>query len=474
MAVQWGEITAHELVLTMDGRQISGLPNVPLGGISTDSRTIGPGEIFFALKGERYDGHDFLTDVVKAGGAGVIVEHGAAVPEQLATDGLVVITVASTLDALGDLARWWRKQWARKVVAITGSNGKSTTKEMTASILAREANTKKSPGSFNNLVGLPLTILSLEESHEMAVLEMGMNRPGEIARLTQIADPDIGLITNVATAHLEGLGDIHGVIEAKGELLREMSDNSTAVLNGDDEFFSELASKARGPIVTFGLGKTNQIRGENIKKLSHGAQAFDIRLNSEQVAVSLELPGTHNVYNALAAAAVASCLSLSKQVIASGLKGFIPLGGRFQVTELKGDIRIIDDTYNANPSSLGAALQTVEELRANKQGLVVALGEMLELGRETSQYHIDAGKLVASAGARYLVALGEHGAHIIEGARRAGMKRDQTYLASSHAEMIEALRANVREHDIVLLKGSRKVSLDKVVEAMKEFFRRDE
>jgi UDP-N-acetylmuramoyl-tripeptide--D-alanyl-D-alanine ligase len=207
MAAQWGEITAHELVLTMDGRQISGLPNVPLGGISTDSRTIGPGEIFFALKGERYDGHDFLSDVVKAGGAGVIVEHGAAVPEQLATDGLVVITVASTLDALGDLARWWRKQWARKVVAITGSNGKSTTKEMTASILAREANTKKSPGSFNNLVGLPLTILSLEESHEMAVLEMGMNRPGEIARLTQIADPDIGLITNVATAHLEGLGE---------------------------------------------------------------------------------------------------------------------------------------------------------------------------------------------------------------------------------------------------------------------------
>lgn len=472
MPAKWGEITAHDLMLPMDGRQISGPPNVSLRGLSTDSRTIGPGEIFLALKGERYDGHDFLTDAVNAGAAGVIVERGAAIPEQLATNGLIVITVASTLEALGNLARWWRKRWARKVIAITGSNGKSTTKEMAASILAQEAITKKSPGSFNNLVGLPLTILSLEEEHELAVLEMGMNRPGEIARLTQIADPDIGLITNVATAHLEWLGDIYGVIEAKGELLTEMSDNSPAILNGDGEFFSELASKARGPIITFGLGKTNQIRAQNIKKLPDNGQAFDICLDSERVLVFLQPPGTHNVYNALAAAAVASCLSLSKELIARGLKEFIPLGGRFQVTDLNGGVRIIDDTYNSNPSSLSVAFQTVKELRGEEQGLVVALGEMLELGSETSRYHLHAGKLVAAAGARYLVAMGEHGAQIIEGARRAGMNRAQTYLATSHGEMIDALTANVREHDMLFLKGSRKVALDKVVEAMKGFFRK--
>jgi len=310
-----------------------------------------------------------------------------------------------------------------------------------------------------------LTILSLEEDHKMAVLEMGMNRPGEIARLTQIADPDIGLITNVARAHLEGLGDLNGVTKAKGELLREISKDSYVILNGDSELTARLASTFQGPIITFGLGKVNQVRAGDIKKLGDCTQSFNIYIKGESVNVKINLPGIHNVFNALAGAAIAFCLSIQLESIAQGLGNFKPLKGRFQIIDLNGGIRIIDDTYNANPSSLRAALQTIKELR--NHSLVVGLGEMMELGKEASKYHYDAGQLVASMRARYLVALGEHGRQIIEGALKGGMDAKQTHLSTSHAEMIDVLKARAREGDIIFLKGSRKVALDEVVEAIK-------
>jgi len=448
---------------------VSGPQDVPLSGLSTDSRTLTPGQVFLALRGERYDGHDFLSAAVNGGAAAAIVETPTTVPQGLRAQNLAMITVKSTLEALGDLALWWRKQWPGRVVAITGSNGKSTTKEMAASILFLEANIKKSPGNYNNLIGLPLTILSLKGVHQAAVLEMGMNRPGEIRRLAQIADPHIGLITNIAQAHLEGLGNLQGVVEAKAELLEMMSSNSTAILNGDDQQYPELASRFSGRTITFGLGRTNEVRAENIRKVGDNAQAFDICLAQERIPVRIRLPGIHNVLNALGGAATAYGLSLSKGSIARGLEQFVPLKGRFQVTRLNGDIRIIDDTYNANPSSLGAALNTVQELRSEKQGLVVGLGEMLELGTQAPQLHRDAGRLIAGSGTRYLVALGEHGAQIVEGACEGGMDKAQTHLATSHDEMIDVLKAQVREHDIVFLKGSRRVFLDKVVDDMKEF-----
>lgn len=468
MTAKWGEITVNEVVSAIGGRQISGSPDELIRGLSTDSRRTIPGHIFLALKGEFYNGHNFLADATNAGAAGVIVQSDTAIPQELSTNSLVVITVSSTLKALGDLALWWRRQWGARVIAITGSNGKSTTKEMAASILSLKANTMKSPGNFNNLIGLPLALLSLEEDHRMAVLEMGMNRRGEIARLTQIAEPDIGLITNVARAHLEGLGDLNGVIKAKGELLKMISKKSTVILNGDDELTSGLASTFPGPIITFGLGKMNQVRAGEIKKLGDYTQAFNIHIKGERVNVKINLPGIHNVFNALGGAAIAFCLSISKKLIAQGLGNFRPLKGRFEVIDLNGGIQIIDDTYNANPSSLRAALQTVKGLK--KQGLVVGLGEMLELGKETAKYHFDAGHLIAGMGTRYLVVLGEHGRQIIEGACKGGMDIEQTYLATTHTEMIDAIKAQVREGDVVFLKGSRKMALDKVVEVIKGYF----
>ena len=470
MGAKWGEITVEEVVSAIGGSQISGSSGKLVRGLSTDSRRMVPGHLFLALRGERYDGHDFLTEAVHAGADGVIVQSNRAVPKELTAHNLVVITVSSTLKALGDLALWWRKQWGGRVIAITGSNGKSTTREMTASILSLKANTMKSPGNFNNLIGLPVTVLSLEQDHTMAVLEMGMNRPGEIARLTQIAVPDIGLITNVARAHLEGLGDLQGVVRAKSELLRMMPKKSTAILNGDDELTAQLASAFQGPTVTFGLGRGNQVRAGNIKKMGDCTQSFTIYINNESVQARINVPGVHNVFNALGGTAIASCLSISKELIAQGLGDFTPLKGRFQIIELNGGIQVIDDTYNSNPSSLRAALQTIKELKVKKQGLVVGLGEMMELGKEASKYHFEAGQLIADMGPRYLVVLGEDGQQIIKGAHKGGMDITQTQLATTHAEMSDAIKANVREGDLVFLKGSRRVALDKVVEVIRGYF----
>ncbi len=470
MAARWGEITIGEIVAAMGGIQISGSPDRAAQGLSTDSRTMVPGHLFLALKGERYDGHDFLGEAVIGGAGGLIVEAGRPIGEGLPDDNLAVITVSSTLKALGDLASWWRKEWGGTVIAITGSNGKSTTKEMAATILSLKAKTMKSPGSFNNLIGLPLSILGLEPDHELAVLEMGMNEVGEIARLTRIAGPDIGVITNVASAHLEGLNDLEGVAAAKGELLREMSTRSTAILNGDDEFTRGLASTFKGQTVTFGLSPANRVRVEDIRRVGSSAQSFAIRIDGERVPATIHLPGVHNVLNALAGAAIAWRVSLPGELIARGLEEFRPLKGRFQILELKGGIRVIDDTYNSNPSSLGAAIQTIEGLKEKGQGLVVGLGEMLELGVDTPQYHFDAGKRIAVMGTRFLAVLGEHGHQVIEGAQKEGMVPEQTFHASDHAEMIEAIKANVREGDIVFLKGSRRIGLEKVVDGLKESF----
>ena len=470
MAARWGKITIGEIVAALGGSQVSGSPGRAVQGLCTDSRTMVPGHLFLALRGERFDGHDFLAKAVGAGAAGLIVEAGRPIEEGLANHNMAVITVSSTLKALGDLASWWRKKWGGRVIAITGSNGKSTTKEMAATILSLKAKTMKSPGNFNNLIGLPLSVLGLEPHHELAVLEMGMNMVGEIARLTQIAGPDIGVITNVASAHLEGLSDLEGVAAAKGELLREMPTRSTAILNGDNGLTRGLASAFKGETITFGLGVANRVRAEDIRIDGNSTQSFAIRIDGERIPATIHLPGVHNVLNALAGAAIAHCVSLPRELIARGLGAFRPLKGRFQILELKGGIRIIDDTYNSNPSSLGAALKTIEGLRAKGQGLVIGLGEMLELGVDAPQYHFDAGTRIAVMGPRFLVVLGEHGHQVIEGAWKEGMVPAQTFHASDHTEMIEAIKANVRYGDIVFLKGSRRVALDRVVDGLKESF----
>ena len=468
MCAEWGKLPVRELASAIGGSLVSGLEDMPARGFSTDTRKLSVGDIFLALRGENFDGHNFLGEAINAGAAGVIVENDTVKPEKFSGKNFTVIIVPSTLKALGDLALWWRREWGKKLIAITGSNGKSTTKEMTASILSKQAHTMKTPGNFNNLIGLPLTILSLTSGHSMAVLEMGMNRAGEIGRLTQIANPDIGVITNIAGVHLEGLGDLSGVIKAKAELLEEMHSGTIAILNGDDNATEKLISMFQGKVINFGLGKMNSVRAEDIKRTGEHAQSFDIIFNDERAPVSINLPGVHNIMNALAGAAVAYCLSVSSESIVQGLADFKPLKGRFQVIVLNGDIQLVDDTYNANPSSLKAAIQEIKSFK--KTGLLIGLGEMMELGKEASRLHFNAGELVADAGVKFFVALGKHGQQLIEGASKGGLAGAQTCLATNHIEMFDMIKANVKEGDTIFLKGSRGMALEKVVKAIKDHF----
>ncbi|MBW1945957.1 MAG: UDP-N-acetylmuramoyl-tripeptide--D-alanyl-D-alanine ligase [Deltaproteobacteria bacterium] len=466
MGAQWEQIRAGEILTAIEGEWSAGSPETIISRVSTDSRNIGEGSLFWALEGERFDGHDYAEQAVEKGAAGVVVRQGyeglSGIEKQP-----VVIVVQDTLKALGDLASWWRHQHHVAVAAITGSAGKTTTKEMTAEILAIGSRTLKNQGNFNNLVGLPLTLFSLDEGHRRAVLEMGMNHPGEIGRLTEIADPDVGLITNVAKAHLEGVGSIEGVARAKLELMEKASPGSRIILNGDDALLMKTASGFGKKAITFGMGEGNDIRAEGVKTLGRDGIIFNLCYQGDTTQVRLRVPGLQNVFNALAAASIALCLDESRKDILQGLDRFQGIEGRFAVSSLPGGATLVDDTYNANPASLKVALDSLEHLIARGGKIIVGLGEMLELGEETIPAHIEAGGMVAGLGAAHLLAMGEHAPEMIEGALEKGLPAERAVRVHTHEDMVNRIRDLMEGRDLIFLKGSRRIGLDKVAEGLR-------
>ncbi|MCJ7595001.1 MAG: UDP-N-acetylmuramoyl-tripeptide--D-alanyl-D-alanine ligase [Desulfobacterales bacterium] len=467
MAARWGIITTGEILSALQGELIGGSMGATFAGLSTDSRETVSGSLFFALEGEKFNGHDFIEKAVEKGAAGVVMRkrHRPNVP---VAKNVAVIAVSDTLKALGDLAGWWRRRHGVPVAAITGSAGKTTTKEMAASILALSRKILKNKGNFNNLVGLPLTLLSMEEGHQAAVLEMGMNRPGEIARLTEIADPNIGLITNVAKAHLEGLGSVMGVAKAKVELLEKMAPEGQVILNGDDDVLMKAAAPFGRRLKTYGMGIGNDFRAQNLRTLGRAGFSFEINHQGKTLKISLPVPGLQNVYNALAASAVAFCLKASADHIVQGLEHFEGMPGRFRLRSLSNGATLVDDTYNANPFSLKAALSSLKDLVDDSGRVLVGLGEMMELGDETVPAHREAGGMVADSGAYYFVAMGEHAREMIEGAVSKGLPPERAVVVVTHDEMAERLGRLTREKDLIFLKGSRRAGLEKVVEGLTE------
>jgi UDP-N-acetylmuramoyl-tripeptide--D-alanyl-D-alanine ligase len=462
MTAKWGRITAGDIATTIQGAVIKGSAGTVFEGLSTDSRHMEPGHLFWALKGERYDGRDFAEKAVRGGATGVVVRD----PERLPwahQEKVTVIGVPDTLRALGDLARWWRSHYPIPLAAITGSAGKTTTKEMTAAILALKGETLKNRGNLNNLIGLPLTLLGLDKKHDAGVVEMGMNRPGEIGRLTEIADPDIGVITNVARAHIEGLGSLAAVARAKVELVEKMAPRAQVILNGDDRLLTNTAASFRRKWMTFGLNPENDFTARHVRNLGREGVSFELTHAQERVPVSLQVPGTQNVLNALAASAIAFCMNIPPDRIAEGLSRFAGMEGRFMIRTLPGGASLVDDTYNANPFSLRAALDSLGGLAANGGRVIIALGDMLELGAEAVPAHVEAGGMVAETGAHYFVVMGEHAGEMIRGALDKGFPSDRTVVARSHEDMAERITAVMQRDDLVLLKGSRGAGLDKVV-----------
>jgi UDP-N-acetylmuramoyl-tripeptide--D-alanyl-D-alanine ligase len=464
--VAWGMIKAGDIVTPIQGTLLSGSSDTVFSGLSTDSRNMKEGVLFWALHGEKHDGHAFLKEAVSKGAAGVVVQRGR--PREIPSDREVVaIEVSDSLRGLGDLACWWRHQHNVRVIGITGSAGKTTTKEMAASILSLSGATLRNKGNFNNLIGLPLSLFLLSEAHQTAILEMGMNRAGEIARLTEIADPDVGLITNVAKAHIEGLGSLQGVAKAKVELLEKMAKRSQAILNGDDELLMKTAAPLRREMITFGFEPRNDVHPHALQNLGREGFSFEIRYKGDVIPLRVRVPGIQNVYNALAASAIALALKEPPERIVQGLSAFEGIAGRFTISQLPNGCVLVDDTYNANPHSLKAAMGSLKALVPEGGRIIVGLGDMLELGDETVAAHVEAGEWVAEIGASCFVALGTHASLMIEGARSKGTPSAQSAVAKDHQDMAERIMKEWKRGDLVFLKGSRRVGLEKVVDHLK-------
>ncbi len=452
--------SVQDIVRATQGALVTGDLAVPVSGVSIDSRTLGVGEAYFAIRGHRLDGHSFLAEAASRGASCLVVhslhdDAPASVP---------LVLVEDTTRALGLLAAFHRARFTIPVVAVTGSNGKTTTKELVAAVLGTRWNVLKPAGSFNNQWGLPLTLLRLAPEHEGLVLELGTNRPGEIAYLAGLARPTVGAVTSVAAVHTEFLGSLDGVREEKAALVRAVPPEGWVALNADDPRVAGMARDAKGRVITFGRAATAQVRAAG--EIAEDAQGvtFPLDVAGTRRTVRLGLAGRHNVTNALAAAAVATALGFALDEIARGLAAARPVAGRC-VWRDAGDVRILDDTYNANPVSLRAALDTAAARRAAAGGrLVVVLGDMLELGAITEEAHREAGRAVVAAGADELVGVGRHTLFAVEGARAAGLA--DAHHATTFEDTVAHLLKRLTPDDTVLVKGSRGMRLERVVDAL--------
>ncbi len=441
------------------------------GRVCTDSRRLGPGDLFVALRGPRFDGHAFLGEAFRRGAWGALVRRdawekaglpgspGSAIPG-------AVVAVDDTERGLGDLAACHRSDLEVKVVGVTGSNGKTTTKEMTASILGESRKVLRNEGNLNNLIGLPLTVLSLDETHEAAVLEMGMNHRGEIRRLAEIACPQVGVVTNVGPAHLEHLGSLEEVAAAKAELLEALAPRDTAVINADDPMSGKLVAAARCRIVTFGLSGGADFRGTDVRTAGDGT-AFVLQAPGGRAEVSIPLLGEHNVRNALAAAAAALVMGSTPEHVAEGLRAAAPAPMRFTVLAFRGGTRVVNDAYNANPASMKAALDTFALLEGGRRRAAV-LGEMRELGAGSAGAHRRLGVQAGACGFDLLVAVGGHGGDTAAGAASAGMDEGRIFTVPDAKGAADLLEGWIAEGDLVLLKGSRGVGLERVLDELLE------
>ena len=425
----------------------------PFLGVSTDSRRTEPGEAFIALRGPSFDGHDFVARALERGATAAIVARELELPFSAAT-----ILVDDGLRALGELAAARRRSLPVRVVGVTGSNGKTTTKEMIACVLAASgAKVAKSRGTENNLVGLPQTILRLDGDEDFAVLEMGMNHPGEIWRLAEIARPDVGVITNVSPAHLEGLGSLANVAAAKEELALALPSRATLVVDRDDPRLAAIAERFTGRKIL--VGDDAPIRVISVSPLP-GGQRIEVEVEDSRAAVELAALGGHNVRNALLAVAVGRAFGLELRTILEGLRAFTPPPMRLEAVVMPNGARILNDAYNANPASMEAALAALGAEAGRK---IAVLGEMWELGDEAPHYHRELGRAAGRAGIDGLVAVGRHAGDLAAGAIEAGLAGGAIARCATVVEAAEWLAARLDRGDVVLIKGSRGARMEEIV-----------
>ncbi len=461
------ESSAKECVRVLEGELLSGTEDQRFRGVSIDTRTLKAGELFFCIQGPNFDGHRFIEDAVRKSAAGIIVSDAdAPLPAANKAKTPFMIRTRNTEVALQQLARVYRRRVPVRVVGVTGTNGKSTTKEMIAAIAETTFKTLKTRGNFNNHFGLPLSVLQMDPDQQAAVLEMGMSGPGEIRLLADIARPDIGVITNISEGHLEKLKTVRNVQAAKGELFESLDKDATAIVNADDPLVFELSRSLRARAITFGIDAAADVRATDIEPKPTGGFDFTVRLFEERFPVILPFLGQCNIYNALAALATGHSLGIEPQTMCRGLAGTKLLAQRQEV--LKHASRtIINDAYNANPRSMREALATLAGMPVAGRRFMV-IGDMLELGELSANAHTELGRDIAKHPIDVLVTVGELASLAAEGAASEGMDKDRVLALETRHDAAEYLKKNTRSGDCLLIKGSRGAAMEEVIRELLE------
>lgn len=451
------KISCEEVIKATGGKLISGNMGMGFTNISTDSRKISEGDLFIPIIGDRFDGHDFIESSFEAGAAAVLSQKNIR-PQ----DDKAMILVEDTKKALRDLAAYYRQKFKIPFVCITGSVGKTSTKDMVASVLSQKYRVLKTEGNLNNEIGLPLTIFNLTYSHEAAVIEMGMSDFGEISKLTAIARPDIAIISNIGLAHIEKLGSRQNILKAKMEILEGLSKEGLVILNGDDKLLYGLKDLLEFKTIYYGMEEDMNYQAYNVQTVGEHGTNFEIAIGDHEYKIHIPVPGVHNVYNALAAITVAVELKIPVDDIIKGISEFSAGKMRLNIFT-HNEVKIINDAYNASPQSMEAAINVLKDIAEGRRTLAI-LGDMLEMGEWAYKAHVDMGKFAASKGIDHIITVGEMGRNIAAGAMEEGVSGDKVHAFKSNDEVNEFLKEFIRRGDVLLVKASRGMKMEQIVE----------
>lgn len=466
--------TTEEIIKATKAKPIGPKRSLIFKGVSQNSKTIHPGEVFVAIVGQHLDGHQFLSDVFGRGVQAALVQKGHYAPKEFPE--ATFFEVSDTIEALGDLAHFHRQRFQIPLVGITGSNGKTTTKDLLAHLLKTKMNVLKTEGNFNNLIGLPFTLFRLNHTHEIALLEMGMSFPFEIQRLSQIANPTAGLITNIGKAHLATMKSMEKIAKAKGALLKSLSSKDIAFINRDDPHLNPFCKKVKAQVRTYSLKTKADVRGTVLEDLGlrgcvmkcEWGTPIGTRAQKEIIKFHLPLNGLHHAQNALAAVSVASYFGVPAQKIKSAMESFVPTEGRSHIFHLSYGMILIDDSYNANPDSMLAGLKMLKNVSKNKKTYAV-LGDMLELGSKEKQYHTEIGRIIKEIGIDNVLTFGPLSQYIVKEADKN--KKIRTFWTLNQDDLISQLKQDLKlSPGVILVKGSHSMKMEKVVEALKSAF----
>lgn len=460
------KLSVKEILEATQGKLLNGSAQEMVHSISTDSRSIQAGDYFLCLVGENFDAHDYIEEVLGKGAAGIIYQKNRRGEQSLKDVKAVCIAVEDSLYAFGNIARAWRRKFSIPLVAIGGSNGKTSTKDMTAAVLSSQYKTLATEGNLNNLIGVPKMLLKLEESHQAAVIEMGMNDFGEMARLTEIAEPTVGLLTNTGFEHIEKMKSLEGVAKSNAEMFEKMPSGALALINADDEYISKMQTRAYK--ISFGIEKPADILCQRYE-MSDGGVNLEISFRAKKYSFTAPAQGMANVKNALAALSVGFALGLDAAKMKKGLLAYQGRAMRMELIELKKGLKILNDCYNANPSSMIAALDLLVSIKKEMPALAI-LGEMKELGEFAEEGHRIVGEAVAKSGISRLISIGPFAVQMTESAVRAGMPAQACWAVPTQEQAWEKILEWVPQSKTLLVKGSRGAKMEKVTEYIQRHF----